>query len=310
MSSRSFSLFFFFSSRRRHTRCGRDWSSDVCSSDLSGELTEEGATAPTWHDRAAPFLQAWPTELPPVAGFVPTSLKPGARLHLAVTDKEGREVPLLASWRYGAGEVVAFTAHAAGPWTLDWLQLAEYPLLWSHLLRQLAAPPVSDSPGLGGAFLGDMLCLEWRAPEGSQAPELLVERPDGGAVTVLPVEVGAGRYLAEVAAAAAGTYTVTASGENGENTFATGAAAGPAHFHRSYPAALDFGLADPEGLAATVRGAGGTVLTSLQEAAAKAGLYWRPAPAWPWLATAALALMLLELTLRYAPELLLARRKG
>src|SRR6266498_2869279 len=24
---------FFFSSRRRHTRCGRDWSSDVCSSD-------------------------------------------------------------------------------------------------------------------------------------------------------------------------------------------------------------------------------------------------------------------------------------
>src|SRR5215813_14687501 len=29
--------FFFFSSRRRHTRCGRDWSSDVCSSDLARE---------------------------------------------------------------------------------------------------------------------------------------------------------------------------------------------------------------------------------------------------------------------------------
>src|SRR3989337_2203397 len=27
-------LCFFFSSRRRHTRCYRDWSSDVCSSDL------------------------------------------------------------------------------------------------------------------------------------------------------------------------------------------------------------------------------------------------------------------------------------
>src|SRR5206468_8934600 len=26
--------FFFFSSRRRHTRSDRDWSSDVCSSDL------------------------------------------------------------------------------------------------------------------------------------------------------------------------------------------------------------------------------------------------------------------------------------
>src|SRR6266508_4927633 len=28
-------LFFFFSSRRRHTRWPRDWSSDVCSSDLA-----------------------------------------------------------------------------------------------------------------------------------------------------------------------------------------------------------------------------------------------------------------------------------
>src|SRR5690606_39445198 len=27
-------FFFFFSSRRRHTRFSRDWSSDVCSSDL------------------------------------------------------------------------------------------------------------------------------------------------------------------------------------------------------------------------------------------------------------------------------------
>src|SRR5437660_6000277 len=31
-----FCFFFFFSSRRRHTRWPRDWSSDVCSSDLVG----------------------------------------------------------------------------------------------------------------------------------------------------------------------------------------------------------------------------------------------------------------------------------
>src|SRR5687768_18316391 len=30
-------LVFFFSSRRRPTRCIRDWSSDVCSSDLTGQ---------------------------------------------------------------------------------------------------------------------------------------------------------------------------------------------------------------------------------------------------------------------------------
>src|SRR5690349_1596484 len=38
-----FSFFFFFSSRRRHTRSLRDWSSDVCSSDLMpGSLVQPG----------------------------------------------------------------------------------------------------------------------------------------------------------------------------------------------------------------------------------------------------------------------------
>src|SRR5699024_11883580 len=32
-------IFYFFSSRRRHTRSKRDWSSDVCSSDLNGLST-------------------------------------------------------------------------------------------------------------------------------------------------------------------------------------------------------------------------------------------------------------------------------
>src|SRR5206468_8897044 len=33
-------LFFFFSSRRRHTRSDRDWSSDVCSSDLEAPMDD------------------------------------------------------------------------------------------------------------------------------------------------------------------------------------------------------------------------------------------------------------------------------
>src|SRR5216683_5330013 len=35
-------FFFFFSSRRRHTRSDRDWSSDVCSSDLEVKHQKEG----------------------------------------------------------------------------------------------------------------------------------------------------------------------------------------------------------------------------------------------------------------------------
>src|SRR5256885_11959725 len=41
--------FFFFSSRRRHTRLQGDWSSDVCSSDLNkatGTMSMNGQTRP------------------------------------------------------------------------------------------------------------------------------------------------------------------------------------------------------------------------------------------------------------------------
>src|SRR5438445_13657381 len=39
-------MFFFFSSRRRHTRYWRDWSSDVCSSDLTGDVFFNGGVYP------------------------------------------------------------------------------------------------------------------------------------------------------------------------------------------------------------------------------------------------------------------------
>src|SRR5689334_25223437 len=41
---RQMSLFYFISSRRRHTRWNCDWSSDVCSSDLEGWIPPYDAT--------------------------------------------------------------------------------------------------------------------------------------------------------------------------------------------------------------------------------------------------------------------------
>src|SRR5256885_11455017 len=51
------SFLFFFSSRRRHTRLQGDWSSDVCSSDLTGEgpphMAEQLALKQGFRQRAA-----------------------------------------------------------------------------------------------------------------------------------------------------------------------------------------------------------------------------------------------------------------
>src|SRR3712207_7113873 len=67
-------VFFFFSSRRRHTRYWRDWSSDVCSSDLKGEFEgmAEKIKLPEW----AP--DCGPAERHPTAGTVAI----GARMPL------------------------------------------------------------------------------------------------------------------------------------------------------------------------------------------------------------------------------------
>src|SRR2546429_2966076 len=48
-------IFFFFSSRRRHTRCSRDWSSDVCSSDLAD--VGQGVFRKISHDRLPGFAK-------------------------------------------------------------------------------------------------------------------------------------------------------------------------------------------------------------------------------------------------------------
>src|SRR5687768_11905749 len=43
------SSYFFFSSRRRHTRCSRDWSSDVCSSDLIAHIGKQSSYGQSQH---------------------------------------------------------------------------------------------------------------------------------------------------------------------------------------------------------------------------------------------------------------------
>src|SRR5882762_5494288 len=51
-------MFFFFSSRRRHTRFKCDWSSDVCSSDLPEKVRRRILSLPAWYEvRKAPENQ-------------------------------------------------------------------------------------------------------------------------------------------------------------------------------------------------------------------------------------------------------------
>src|SRR3712207_7880230 len=57
-------VFFFFSSRRRHTRYWRDWSSDVCSSDLNLDKVFYPATGTTKGDVISYYRAVAPVLLP------------------------------------------------------------------------------------------------------------------------------------------------------------------------------------------------------------------------------------------------------
>src|SRR2546429_8569022 len=63
-SSSPVSAVFVFSSRRRHTRCSRDWSSDVCSSDLTREAIR------TARERGMDLVEVAPNAEPPVCKII------------------------------------------------------------------------------------------------------------------------------------------------------------------------------------------------------------------------------------------------
>src|SRR5206468_4612874 len=76
-----FLFFFFFSSRRRHTRSDRDWSSDVCSSDLSRS-----------RDLAATFPSGPINDSSPESGFSAANRTRNGAPFQGVTRSEERRV--------------------------------------------------------------------------------------------------------------------------------------------------------------------------------------------------------------------------
>src|SRR5256884_7146920 len=72
-------MFFFFSSRRRHTRCSRDWSSDVCSSDL--KIQQDYVDDPNMHTVTAGALHGLLESLDPQSSYLTPRDRKSTRLN-------------------------------------------------------------------------------------------------------------------------------------------------------------------------------------------------------------------------------------
>ncbi len=88
--------------------------------------------------RVTPAVNAWTGPLrgltwstwPALRGYVVTYAKPNAELLMSV-EKD----PLLVSWRYGLGRVLAFTSDLSGRWGREWVTWQGFPQWVSQLAR-------------------------------------------------------------------------------------------------------------------------------------------------------------------------------
>ncbi|AEQ52082.1 VWA domain-containing protein [Pelagibacterium halotolerans] len=264
---------------------------------LLASPVKEGPTQPIWQDRSANFLQALPAQLPPLAGFVGTTAKPDAELVATTTDDEGRDMPVLAFWRYGNGMVMALTTDATGPWSDAWQRLPQYGALWNDILLQFQ--PTTPRPGLTltTASDGDYLDLRVSALDEDGLPltgrslVATIEPPQNrDAETTALTEVRPGLYEGRRVLDAVGRYGLSIDqGENAEPIQTS--------YYHSYDTRYDFSRNG--GAQALARATGGMAITPEEISTLGAGLSLAWLHNWPVWALMAFAVFLIDLGLRY-----------
>lgn len=156
--------------------------------------------------------------LPPLTGFVMTTLKESPLVELAMVSPlpGGRENTLLAAWTFGAGRAVAWTSDAGRRWAKAWPDWGGYDKLFSQMMRWALRP--SDQDGRfqlavdqrdGKATLVlNALDEESRFLNALSMTGTVVE-PDLSAKTVSIRQTAPGRYQGEFDATSPGSYFLT-----------------------------------------------------------------------------------------------------
>lgn len=259
---------------------------------LSGAPIEERQSAPYWRDRRATFLSGLPSRMPPIHGYVLTTAKPEADLHLAVTDSEGAEMPLMASWHYGTGRVLALTTHGAGRWTREWIGRPEHDLLWTQAVRQFLTNRPASRFDTEFRQVGDWLEVIVSASDSQGAPlngaklDVTAQLPDGVSRDVHLLPNGAGRYSARLPAVVAGTYRLELI-------------AGDERFEAQTYVAAAGRADDSPALKALVAETGGRYLGPEETPFTGGTSVWTERAGWPLWTVLALVVFLSDLMLRY-----------
>lgn len=170
---------------------------------LASDPVEEGSIAVRWSGPQTAFLRGIAVDPPPLHGRVRTTLKPEASVHL---EDEAGDAPLLASWRYGVGRVVAFASQPVGPWAREWNGDEGLQGLWPQAVRWTAGEVRRSGLALKALPRGSLLLLRVDAADDQMAPltnlpvrvQILHPERDEVIGSVRLHEFGPGRYEGQV----------------------------------------------------------------------------------------------------------------
>lgn len=154
-------------------------------------------------------------DLPDLQGYVATSERPGAEvvLHAAGADPTQTD-PILATWQYGTGRVVAWTPSVSEPWATGWPDWGSYGPFWSHIIRYTLPEPDSGQVQIDFEPQPDGARLVVDAFRTSSQPLDLADSaaritlPDGTQHTIALRQTAPGRYVEDLLLPAPGAYAV------------------------------------------------------------------------------------------------------
>jgi uncharacterized membrane protein len=151
---------------------------------------------------------------PVLLGYNSTKPKPTADILLSTERGE----PLFATWRFGLGQTAAFTSDVKSRWASEWLSWPGFGKFWAQAIRSLMR---RTDAGLFQVNLQEKENTKLRAevkavrPDGSFADGLnltvVSAGPDGETETQKAIQVGPGRYIADLKLPGQGVRLISVS---------------------------------------------------------------------------------------------------
>ncbi len=157
-------------------------------------------------------------QVPPLYGYIGTS--PRATAQVVLETPQGD--PLLATWQYGLGRAVAWTADATGRWSADWVRWSGFPTFWAQAVAWTITQSRDSSVESTVSYEDGTarLTVDARGNDGDYLNELKmaanVVNPAGEVTAVTLQQIAPGRYEGQFAPDHEGAHLLRVTGTAGD----------------------------------------------------------------------------------------------